>query len=278
MNWQAERLHWASILRNEHGEGTPPRTVLLVAHPDDETIGASVLLATFPQIRVVYLTDGAPRDSKLWSADACGSRDEYAAMRRTEVQRALSHVSIPANQVDWLGGIDQEAILAASTLTAKFSEYLSLHGADAVITHAYEGGHPDHDAAALIARLAISQSSAETLLIEMTSYHARAGRCVTGEFLHSDPSSELVIELSEEQRLRKSQMLAAHSSQRAVLAGFGVDRERFRLAPAYDFSKPPHDGPLWYECMRWPMTGTRWRSLAALATREAQECNAAHSA
>jgi len=280
MNLQAKREVWRNTLKTLKGATPDPslRVVLLAAHPDDETIGASALLAKFPQTSLVYLTDGAPRNAKFWSSDAHGSREEYAAMRRAEAQCALSCARIPPDQIAWLGGIDQEAIHAATTLTARFAEYLSARRPDVVLTHPYEGGHPDHDTAALVASAAISHFAAETLLLEMTSYHARAGQCVTGEFLDFDPAAEIEFELTDEEQRRKRQMLNAHASQHAVLAGFSVDRERFRPAPAYDFSKPPHEGRLWYECMHWPMTGSHWRSLATAAIREMQECNAAHSA
>jgi len=224
------------------------------------------------------LTDGAPRDVRFWSPAAHGSREEYAFMRRTEAETALAHAGITAERIVCLGGVDQEAILAAPALTVTFAEYLRTHRADVVITHPYEGGHPDHDTAALVAGLAIAVGAHEAPLFEMTSYHARLGQCVTDEFLDSDPSAEIVFDLSEDERRRKRQMLGAHASQRAVLAGFGCDRERLRLAPKYDFSKPPHEGPLWYECMQWQMTGARWRSLAQETIREMQERNVTHRA
>ena len=97
MNWQAKHELWRNT--SEVLKGATPdqwlRIVLLAAHPDDETIGASVLLAKHPQAHVVYLTDGAPQDAKFWSPDAHGSRQEYAAMRRAEAQRAVSYAGLP---------------------------------------------------------------------------------------------------------------------------------------------------------------------------------------
>lgn len=280
MSWQAERKHAPDIL--EVLQGRIPtaslRVVILAAHSDDETIGASALLAKFPQSRVVYLTDGAPRNQQLWSPDASGSREGYAAMRRSEAEASLAHAGISAQQITWLGGVDQEAILASAALTRAFAEYLRTNRADVIVTHPYEGGHPDHDTAALVARAAIAVSAADAVLLEMTSYHAGSGGCVSGKFLDSDPSCEIRFELSAEQSNRKRQMLDAHASQRAVLASFRVDDERLRLAPEYDFSKPPHQGQLWYESMHWQLSGAQWRVLAGNAIREMQECNAAHSA
>jgi N-acetylglucosamine malate deacetylase 2 len=254
------------------------KLMVLAAHPDDETIGVSALLGRFPQSEIVYLTDGAPRNRSLWPACADGTREEYALLRRQEAHRALSLVDVPAEHVTWLNAVDQESIFDLQHPVERLTELLEINRPSALITHPYEGGHPDHDAAALAASLAVARASSPCVLLEMTSYHAESCGCVTGQFLNNGVAPEIVFELSEPERARKRRMMAEHSSQREVLAGFGIDRERLRLAPEYDFSLPPHSGYLWYECMGWEMSGERWRSLAGAAIRETQERNAAHSA
>jgi hypothetical protein len=107
----------------------------------------------------------------------------------------------------------------------------------------------------------------------MTSYHARDGWCVTGEFLNSNPESEIGVELSEIDRQRKRRMMDEYKSQRVVLENFPIVSERLRIAPVYDFSRPPHEGKLWYELMGWPMTGARWREVAAASCTNTQECS-----
>jgi LmbE family N-acetylglucosaminyl deacetylase len=276
MNWQAER--WAGFMRVLRGESNSPMRVLVIAaHPDDETIGASLVLSRLPQTEIIYLTDGAPRDRNLWSTDARGSREDYAALRRRETENALAHAGMGTQQITWLGGADQKAIFQSTELMTKLVDILQTRGPEIVITHPYEGGHPDHDTAALLAQMAIGRAPVNSLLIEMTSYHAGGDGCVTSEFLNID-ANEVVCELAPDDYARKRRMMDAHVSQRAVLAGFGINRERFRPAPAYNFTKPPHPGPLWYERMAWPMTGARWRSLAKAAIGEMEECDAAHSA
>ena len=115
------------------------------------------------------------------------------------------------------------------------------------------------------------------LLIEMTSYHARDGKCVTGEFLPSthrhdaDMGEELCIDLCLPERECKQRMFTAYASQALVLSAFGTGRERFRRAPSYDFSRPPHPEKLWYESMGW-MSGEEWRVLAAQHTAGMREC------
>jgi LmbE family N-acetylglucosaminyl deacetylase len=276
MSWQAERwARFTRVLRDE--TGSPMRLMLIAAHPDDETIGASLVLSRLAQTEIVYLTDGAPRDRNLWSPDAKGSREDYAALRRHETENALAHAGLGTQQITWLGGVDQEAIFQSTELMTNLVEILRADAPEIVITHPYEGGHPDHDSAALLARVAIVNAQTNSLLIEMTSYHAGKSGCVTGEFLDAGVN-EIVRELTSVDCARKRRMMDAHVSQRAVLAGFNINHERFRPAPAYDFTKPPHEGRLWYERMGWPMTGARWRSLAKAAIHELEARDAAHSA
>ena len=247
--------------------------LVLAAHPDDETIGASLLLSRFPQSTVAFLTDGAPRDTSLWSAGVNGSRDDYARTRKQETIRALQYAGVSAQRMFWLDAVDQEAAFEMSALAERVAKLLGEISPAAVVTHPYEGGHPDHDSAAVVARIAIAASLLvnRPALLEMTSYHAQEGKCVIGEFLGEGSSPEVCFEFSASDRERKRSMLDAYASQRLVLESFPIDEERLRLAPEYNFSEPPHEGKLWYECMGWPMTGTRWRELAAAAIAEAQE-------
>jgi LmbE family N-acetylglucosaminyl deacetylase len=249
------------------------RIAVLAAHPDDEAIGASAMLARSQDPRVIYLTDGAPRNRNLRSPDFHGSRQEYSSLRRAEAEMALSVAGLAVSQMEWLGAMDQEAIVRADHLTCGLARLLSRIDADVLVTHPYEGGHPDHDTAALVAHLAILRLGrvSAPLLLEMTSYHAQNGQCVPGQFLNGESGGELELILSERERGRKAGMFAAYASQRRVLDGFAIHHERFRVAPKYDFSRPPHQGKLWYECMAWPTTGQQWRATAVEKILAVQE-------
>lgn len=276
MSWRADsEKTWEGISARLQAESPDAelRILVLAAHPDDETIGASVLLSRFPHSSVAFLTDGAPRVRNLWPPTVKGSREDYAKLRKQEAVRSLANAEILQERIAWLGTVDQEAVFEIGPLAQRCNELLNRIRAEILVTHPYEGGHPDHDAAAIVARLAVREPDEKSrpLLLEMTSYHARDGRCVTGEFLNPGLTPEMGFELSSEDRERKRKMMNAYASQRLVLENFPVDRERLRLAPEYDFSKPPHEGKLWYECIGWEMTGRRWRELARAAVDELQE-------
>src|SRR5262249_28319315 len=138
-----------------------------------------------------------------------------------------------------------------------------------VLTHPYEGGHPDHDASAFAVHAAAGEMKMEKVpvpvLMEFTSYHAAAGGMITGQFLPSESCEEMAFVLTTEIRRRKRSMFDSFASQREMLLNFSVDYERFRIAPHYDFRRPPHAGELFYERFPWGMSGENWRKLAVEA-------------
>jgi hypothetical protein len=149
-----------------------------------------------------------------------------------------------------------------------------------LMTHSYEGGHPDNDAAAFVVASAVKlirrRAAVAPAVLEMTSYHAVRDALAVGEFLpraldhdhnHGYDDEVWTHELSRGERARKRSMLSAYASQHDVLAPFGVERERFRVAPSYDFKQPPHPGLLYYERMGW-LLGSDWRKVAREALRQ----------
>jgi LmbE family N-acetylglucosaminyl deacetylase len=140
-----------------------------------------------------------------------------------------------------------------------------------VVTHADEGGHPDHDAAALAVHAAAALLNQERLaleIVEMPLYHLGLSGWTVQRFVAADGPEELEIHLNDAQRRRKQAMLDTHATQRQVLSMVAADVERFRPAPAYDFTVLPNEGRLLYDLHGWGMTGMRWQSLAAAALHD----------
>jgi LmbE family N-acetylglucosaminyl deacetylase len=247
------------------------RILVLAAHPDDETIGGSLVLRGARDVAVVHLTDGAPREARFRPAGV-GAPAAYAEARRAELGRALDVAGIPADRRIGLGLTDQECAAELPALVRRLLPIVESLRPDVILTHAYEGGHPDHDAAALAASLAAAlvarAGGTGPERWEMALYHGGPGRLVTCDFLPRAGDERVTAHLSDEQRRAKGRMLDCFATQRALLAQFPDDVERFRPAPPYDFTRPPHPGPLWYEQLGWPLSGGRWRELAQRAMAE----------
>jgi N-acetylglucosamine malate deacetylase 2 len=233
--------------------------LVLAAHTDDETIGASAAMGRSVEPWVVYLTDSAPKKSRLRSRRL--RREEYAALREAEAQHALRLVGVSPDRILHLGATDQEAVFTLDALVTPFLLAVSRIQPEWIITHAYEGGHPDHDSAAFVAAMAINlllqQQADRPTLLEMTSYYADNDRRVSGRFL-AEQDQGWPLWLTSQELSRKREMVACYSSQANMLREFPLEPERLRRAPEYDFSQPPHPGKVWYEQMGWTMTSGNW--------------------
>ncbi|MGZ3459028.1 MAG: PIG-L deacetylase family protein [Archangium sp.] len=243
------------------------------AHPDDEVLGASWLLRRSPGCHVVHVTDGAPRDASLRSPDAPPTREAYARLREEEALAAMRLAGIHPDHLLSLGAVGQEAAHQLVTLTGCLVALLKALRPALLVVHPYEGCHPDHDSAAFVAHAAVALMARAgrmpPALLEMTSYHRQRESLVTGEFLLApDGRPVATVDLTEAECAIKRRMLACYASQARVLEAFAVGQERYRAAPRYDFTRPPHEGTLHYEAHGWRMTGARWRELARQALEE----------
>src|SRR5437868_11862366 len=63
---------------------------LVVAHPDDEVIGAGAQFATWRDIQFVHVTDGAPRNLSDAKANGFADCEAYARARELELKTALN--------------------------------------------------------------------------------------------------------------------------------------------------------------------------------------------
>lgn len=250
--------------------------VVVAAHPDDETVGATSLLLRAEDAAVIHLTDGAARDSRLWGA-ACSERAEYARLRRDEALAALAVAGIPPERVVALGAADQEAVRVLAPLARELAAVLEGLAPRFVVTHPLEGGHPDHDVAALAVRAALAllwrRGRRSPRLAEMTSYHLAGGQLATGSFLPGSPRG-IRHRLTPAERSAKRRMLDRYGSQRRRLGMFGVAEEGFRLAPPISLAARPHAPPLHYEARGWT-TFERFRQdalegLGALGLADAE--------
>jgi len=256
-----------------------PKCVLVAAHPDDETLGAGAQLAgPLRRITIVHVTDGAPRKASEAIAHGFETPEAYARQRRQELAKAMEVAGIGADQLVELGIRDQESFLALNEISRRLAGIFVESGAEIVITHPYEGGHPDHDSAAFCVHAAHDLIQAKgdraPVIVEFPSYHLKDEKLLTGHFLsdsvplRANPLREINIHLSGPAKLRKLRILRSFASQLEVIRMFDVEWERFREAPAYDFSAAPHPGGLLYEAHDWGTSGVLWREKAVAGLRE----------
>jgi LmbE family N-acetylglucosaminyl deacetylase len=243
-----------------------PLVLLVAAHPDDEILGAGIWLERHREYEthILHLTDGSPRDLRDAQAAGFRTREAYAAARRREVLAALRSVGVPPERCHQLGVTDQEAYLCLGNVVQGIKQLVKELRPDIVLTTAYEGGHPDHDAAAL-AVWAVQRSERHFEHREFPLYHAGpAGEMMTGSFLPGHGAgSEEVLQFSAQEQEGKRRVLDCFVSQAKTLSQFGVESERFRSCGGYDFTKAPHPGTLLYERWGWGISGGDWRKRAA---------------
>jgi LmbE family N-acetylglucosaminyl deacetylase len=262
-----------SFCANASDPTPPPKTMIVAAHQDDEVIGLGGRLTRLKSnVLVAHVTDGAPRDLTHAIEAGFSVREQYAAARQTEVREAIEMAGLTHDQSVTLGIADQEATDQMVYVTRRMIELIDAYKPDLVVTHSYEGGHTDHDATAFAVQCAwrmLQQAGAKVPgLLEMTSYHLRTGDRTYFEFLPWTEGEVWTVTLTEDERELKREMFRRFRSQWSVLRRFPLQVERFRQAPAYDFTEPPHPGVLDYERFDVPLTPEEWRGVAKKALEE----------
>ncbi len=256
---------------------------LVVAHPDDESIGCGAQLPRLAGLTVIHVTDGAPRDGRDAARRGFSDPAAYAAARARELDAALSLAGVERARRIALGHPDRGVAEIIAPLARQLAGIFSACGITVALTHAYEGGHPDHDAVALSLRGARRLLGPERLaVIEMPFYHAgpdgfdagsvlatefSATEFLATEFLATEPPRRAIaLHLDPEDCAFKAALFAAHASQAATLNRVPIALERFREAPDDRFGILPNGGRLLYG--ESGLDGARFRALAEAAERE----------
>jgi LmbE family N-acetylglucosaminyl deacetylase len=240
--------------------------VAVVAHPDDETIGMGSRLATMANLTLVYATDGSPPNMVRARSLGFESAETYSRARFDELVKALHLLGIkPSRQVAF-GFSDGQAIFHLTSLIDEVEA--SIAGCAAVVTHAYEGGHPDHDACALAVQVAcrriLASSGTAPQRLEFAGYHSRGGTLAVNCFWPDARCEERVVSLSWRERRLKAKAMREFRTQSFIMTEFPPRFESYREAPSYDFFAAPPPGEWFYDRHDWPMKGRKWLEQVAL--------------
>lgn len=257
------------------GTGDLNRTMrcsVIVAHPADEVVGAGCLISKLVDVSVLHITDGAPPDMQDAAAAGFANRSDYAQARKAECLAALSIANVREDRVIDLAITDQCAAHCLTELSKKIATFLQQTGADIVLTHPYEGAHPDHDATAFATHAALrlmkKNGFRPPVLFEMALHPGTDWKAKVPEFLPGSERETTTLLLDERAQQLKQRMFSCFESQRASMEVSPLGPEKFRQPPAYNFSAPPQAGKLHYENLNLAFTSEEWHTLAGNALAE----------
>jgi LmbE family N-acetylglucosaminyl deacetylase len=238
------------------------------SHPDDEMLGLGVLLSTLrPSCAFIHVTDGAPRSGDDIRNAGCATWQEYALLRRREFAEALAAAGLSGCSTISLECPDQQAIFRIAEHAARLAALFDELRPSLVFTHAYEGGHPDHDATAAAVHAALHLAQTPFTIAEFAGYHAGDAGMECECFLENR-ADVVSRRLTADQSRRKRDLLNCYTSQLHVLAQFPLQKEPLRPGKPYDFSRPPHEGPLYYDRFNWGVDSHSWLEQARRAFRD----------
>ena len=248
------------------------RCVVIVAHPDDDVVGAGGLISRLDDVTVLHVTDGIPKTEPIPDA-AAGENSESAHALRRESRTALALANVSGEQIIEFGLGTEQAPFELTNLTRRIASFLMQLAPDIVLTNPYEGGDPDHDATAFAthAALRLLQQSGfkPPSVFEIAMYPTPDGnKRVLDFFLPSEPAEVTTLLLDKKARELKRQMFACFTTRPDLQRENSFGRERFRRPPRYNFAAPPNGGKLNYERVAPGVEVVEWQELVRKAWSE----------
>lgn len=223
------------------------RLLVVAPHPDDETIATGLLIqqvrAAGGEVRILLLTAG---DNNPWPQRwlehrwriRSGDRQRWARRRHGELQEALATLGIAPSGLQALGwsdlGVTEMLLQATDEAVAVIGETMAQFGPDLIALPSLSDRHPDHSAAHVLVRLALTRHpTVPTLLAYLV--HGSPGE---GDFVEISPVPA--------QQATKIEALGAHSSQTALSC-----KRLHRLAARPERYTDPGDGSLALASLPW---------------------------
>jgi LmbE family N-acetylglucosaminyl deacetylase len=195
-------VEWARRLEGVHEwEPSSKPAVVVVPHPDDETLAVGGLIAALRSkgvdVTVVAVTDGE---------HAYADNEGLAAMRREEQTCALARLGIAENKIVRLGLVDSSVATQERELAAKLRPLIN---SETQVLAPWIGDfHPDHEACARAAEVVASETGATLISYFFWTWHRGTIATLDGVELRK-------FELSEYLLAAKVEALACHASQLA---------------------------------------------------------------
>ena len=206
--------------------------MVLAPHPDDETLGAGIVLqqasAAGAAVRVVFATAGEANPwpqrwiERRWHLDA-SDRQRWGARRSDEARQALSQLGIDPAATVFLGwpdgGIENLLIADGDQASARIAAQIDAFRPTRIVLPCIRDRHPDHWALNLLTRAALlGQAGCAPLLLEFLVHAGGAARAAL-EIGQAPPD---VVQLTA----TKLAALEAHQTQLRLNRGWLLRRAR----------------------------------------------------
>ncbi|MBI1274229.1 MAG: hypothetical protein GC131_09140 [Alphaproteobacteria bacterium] len=223
------------------------RILMLAPHPDDEVVACAAAIARAraagAEVFIYFLTTGVIAREILWPWQR-HRHDFFVRARRLEAEKAA--LALGAKIVGGAARPTRSLRFYLHDMVNEVKWHAAKYDIDQLWVLAYEGGHPDHDAASGAA----SVLNKDIPVLEFAAYNYCGGRACAQTFPQAGVN-DTVIALTPEEQSRKRKLLRLYASEQKNLGYVGVERESFRPLPAHDYGKPPHTGTLWYARFHW---------------------------
>jgi LmbE family N-acetylglucosaminyl deacetylase/SAM-dependent methyltransferase len=186
------------------------RLLIVVAHPDDETLGAGGLIASAAAagalVTIVIASDGEASHP----GSSTHSQSQLAAIRRAEATAAVSRLH-PSAQLEFLGLPDSDLAAHVDEITNRASRHAS--AASLLVTTWSGDRHPDHLACA-----DAGSRLAQTAEIEHWQFPIWAWHWGTPESANLPHARLRRLCLDQDAIAAKCDAIAAHQSQHTDLS------------------------------------------------------------
>lgn len=219
-------------------EKKPAKTTMYVfAHEDDEIDVAAKMLSEMREggrVIGVWVTKG----------DIGGD----PVVREKETREAMKLIGLPPENFIFLGYPDQGAFRHFDEIVADLTKIVDKEKPAEITSHAYEGGNIDHDAVAFVSSTVAKKRGVPHYDFPDSNMHK--GETRVFEFLPGDDYTVLYTKLDKELYDLKIKLMHAYPSQATGLNAYELimDKKRlkkfgepYRVAPDYDFTKPPSE-------------------------------------
>ncbi len=216
--------------------------LFIIPHPDDEIVGCCSIIKNFleenKKIHLFFLTNGVLSEEFMWFWQKSKNK-EMMERRKEEMNKSMEMLGITSYTCQDIP--TRTLKMKISETFYKIKEFIYSKKIDTIFCPAYEGGHQDHD----ISNFICSKLSRLCIIKEFSEYNFFNRKINCNSFIKSSKGQK-VLRLSNKEKTFKTACLKIYETERSNLDYIEVKNESYRPIAKYDYSRPPHDGVVFY--------------------------------